>query len=272
MDASELLKRYASGERFFGGANLFCNDLKNADLNSANLLCASFYFADLTKANLSKTNLRFADLTGAILTGANLLYADLRGIDLEDVVLNEAKTDGVILDKKVNFNEELISLANHVHRVYKYVSNEVQTKTSLILPFINLLGYDIHNPCEVYAEYIADFAVRRSGRPEQVDYALFIGEIPVIFIEAKKRTEKPETHDGQLRRYFATSITTKIGIVTNGINYNFFTDIDNQNIMDKNPFFVFNILNYSSRDIEVLKLFIRDNFNIKNPLELLYDN
>ena len=41
----------------------------------------------------------------------------------------------------------------------RYVSknlNEEQTKNALILPFIRALGYDVHNPFEVAAEYIAD--------------------------------------------------------------------------------------------------------------------
>ncbi len=38
-----------------------------------------------------------------------------------------------------------------------HVTNEEMTKQSLILPFIQVLGFDIYNPLEVRPEYIADF-------------------------------------------------------------------------------------------------------------------
>lgn len=68
-----------------------------------------------------------------------------------------------------------------------------------------------------------------------------------MIVEAKARDKKPQDHDGQLRRYFNGLVKTKVAIVTNGIEYRFFTDLLEKNIMDDEPFFSFNILNYEQK-------------------------
>ncbi len=132
---------------------------------------------------------------------------------------------------------------------------------ALILPFLSALGYDIYDPTEVMPEYIADFAVKRAGQLEKVDYALAINDTIVMIVEAKARGQKAEAHDGQLRKYFNSLLATKVSIVTNGIQYRFFTDLRNTNVMDDEPFFSFNVLEYDLKDIENLKFFHRDNFD-----------
>jgi len=49
--------------------------------------------------------------------------------------------------------------------------------------------------------------------------------------------------------------------LTNGIEYLFFTDIVKQNVMDYDPFFTFNILNFSEEDVNILKMFMKDNID-----------
>jgi predicted type IV restriction endonuclease len=83
-----------------------------------------------------------------------------------------------------------------------------------------------------------------------------------MLVEAKARGQKVEAHDGQLSRYFNGLLTTKVAIVTNGAEYRFFTDLRNPNVMDKEPFFSFNIFEYDTKDIENLKLFHRDTFDV----------
>ena len=78
MQASELVRRYAAGERRFGGAELIGADLSRANLSNA----------DLSRADLSEANLHSANLSEANLTFANLNKA--RGISFEQ--LCKAKT------------------------------------------------------------------------------------------------------------------------------------------------------------------------------------
>jgi hypothetical protein len=175
----------------------------------------------------------------------------------------------------MGFIEDIAKLSEQVRKKADNVVGEDATKLSLILPFFNALGYDIWDPAEVLPEYISDAATKKSsGHFEKVDYAIGINGTIVMLVEAKARNQKPETHDGQLRKYFTWTISSKVGIVTNGVEYRFFTDLRIPNIMDDEPFFSFNVFEYDSKDIENLKFFHRDNFDIaaigKHAEEMVY--
>lgn len=161
----------------------------------------------------------------------------------------------------MGFTEDIAKLSEQVRKRSDQVTGEEATKMALIVPFLSALGYDIYDPTEVMPEYVADFATRRSGQFEKVDYALAINGTIVMLVEAKARGQKAEAHDGQLSRYFNGLLKTKVAIVTNGIEYRFFTDLRDKNFMDKEPFFSFNVLQYEPKDIENLKFFHRDNFD-----------
>lgn len=111
MDVSELLERYAEGERFFcdlslrdanlSGVELWGAKLRNANLSGANLTHANLYsiylvvadlsYADFRNANLRNAKLSGANLSAARLCGADLSKADLSAADLSDANLQNAK-------------------------------------------------------------------------------------------------------------------------------------------------------------------------------------
>ncbi|HEY9630263.1 MAG TPA: type I restriction endonuclease [Coleofasciculaceae cyanobacterium] len=161
----------------------------------------------------------------------------------------------------MTFTEDIARLSEQVRRRSDNVSGEEATKQALILPFFDALGYDVWDPTEVRPEYISDAATKKSGQFEKVDYAVSINGTMVILVEAKARSQRAEAHDGQLHRYFTWTESAKVGIVTNGVDYRFFTDLRRDNIMDDEPFFSFNVLQYEPKDIENLKFFHRDNFD-----------
>ena len=75
MKASEVINKYAKGERNFQGANLRGlsfkeKDLSGADFSGADLSEANLQDADLSRAKLVQTQLDQTDFTGATLTGA----------------------------------------------------------------------------------------------------------------------------------------------------------------------------------------------------------
>lgn len=135
--------------------------------------------------------------------------------------------------------------------------NEEATKQALILPFLQVLGYDIYNPTELVPEYKAGWANK-----EKVDYAVFIDEKPAIFIEAKAFGEKLINYDAQLAKYFNSTPDVKIAIITDGITYKFFTDGQQLNIMSEDPLFEFNIEELKKQDYEVLDRLRKDNFEV----------
>lgn len=159
------------------------------------------------------------------------------------------------------FVDDIAKVSEQVRKRAELVTGEESTKMALIVPFFSALGYDVSDPAEVIPEFVADFATKKSGQFEKVDYAIAINGVIVMVVEAKARDKKPEAHDGQLKKYFNALIATRVAIVTNGVEYRFFTDLRHDNVMDDEPFFSFNVLEYDSKHLENLKFFHRDNFD-----------
>lgn len=163
----------------------------------------------------------------------------------------------------MEFKDQLKQLAEKIEATKEQISTEEGTKNSFIMPLIQYLGYDVFNNAEVVPEFIADVMMRRG---EKVDYALQKGGKPIILIECKKWKEKLDKHGIQLTRYFTFSVA-KFGILTNGIKFWFFTDMDKANIMDNTPFFCFDITDHTEEEAEFVKLFSKDIYDQKAILE-----
>jgi hypothetical protein len=159
-----------------------------------------------------------------------------------------------------NFTEQLKSLSSRVIKVRNTISTEEATKTSIIMPFFQILGYDIFNPEEFTPEFTADVGIKKG---EKVDYAIMSDGKPVILIEAKAVNEKLERHDSQLFRYFGTT-SAKFAILTNGIIYRFYTDLEEQNKMDSSPFFEFNLIDLKDNAIAELAKFKKTSFDLES--------
>ena len=160
------------------------------------------------------------------------------------------------------FEEKIKSFVGRVEDLKNNIQTEEATKTSLIMPFFSLLGYDVFDPMEFVPEFVADVGIKKG---EKVDYAIIIENEPAILIEAKSVTEKLEKHDSQLFRYFGTT-KAKFAILTNGIIYKFYTDLDEANVMDSTPFLTLNLLSLRDSDILEIKKFAKDNFDKNNIL------
>ncbi len=159
----------------------------------------------------------------------------------------------------MDFIDQIKQFAKRIEQIKDQIATEEATKTSMIMPFFQLLGYDIFNPSEFVPEFTADVGIKKG---EKVDYAIMIDDKPVILIEAKWCGEKLEKHDSQLFRYFGTT-SAKFAILTNGLNYRFYTDLDEQNKMDEKPFLEFNLLDLKDTLIPELKKFQKHNFDIE---------
>jgi hypothetical protein len=138
------------------------------------------------------------------------------------------------------------------------IQTEEATKNAFIMPFIQSLGYDVFNPLEVVPEFVADIGLKKG---EKIDYAIFKDNSPTILIECKHWNKNLDLHDGQLLRYFHVS-KAKFGILTNGIEYRFYSDLEEPNKMDEKPFFVFLMNDYKENQVEELKKFHKEIFNI----------
>lgn len=158
----------------------------------------------------------------------------------------------------MEFEEKIKNFATRIAEIKDNIKTEEATKTSIIMPFFQMMGYDVFNPKEFTPEYIADVGIKKG---EKVDYAIVLNNELVMLIEAKSITEKLEKHDSQLFRYFGTS-KAKFAILTNGINYKFYTDLEKENVMDNTPFLDIDLEKISDNEIQELKKFQKENFNV----------
>lgn len=131
---------------------------------------------------------------------------------------------------------------------------EEATKQALILPMLDALGYDIWNPAEVCPEYDADFAIRKFGQKEKVDLAVILAGLPRIYFEVKSADTALEGHHGQLARYFNATPSVSLAVLTNGIEYWFYTDTGDVNVMDQSPFYALK-LDAADPGLEILARF-----------------
>lgn len=166
-----------------------------------------------------------------------------------------------------NFTEQIKQLTKRVDSLKDSLNTEEATKTALIMPFFQILGYDVFNPLEFTPEFVADVGIKKG---EKVDYAIIQDGEPVILIECKSVNEKLQKHDSQLFRYFATT-SSKFGILTNGIEYRFYTDLDEKNRMDSTPFFTLNLLKIRDTQIPELYKFTKEQFEIDNISKSAYE-
>ncbi len=159
----------------------------------------------------------------------------------------------------MDFVEQLQNLSTKTEKLCSLLQTEEATKNALIMPFINLLGFDIFDPTEVIPEFVADVGIKKG---EKVDYAIKKdGKIIMLFECKHCGGDLNIKHASQLFRYFAVT-ETRIAVLTNGITYRFFTDLDAPNRMDEKPFFEFNITEYNDVTVNALKKLTKENFQI----------
>lgn len=154
-------------------------------------------------------------------------------------------------------------LASRLSQYAEQLKTEEATKHTLVMPVINALGYNVFDALEVVPEFTADVGIKKG---EKVDYAIMIDGKPMILIECKGFGAKLCTeHASQLFRYFTTT-EARFGVLTNGLQYWFHTDLQSPNKMDDKPFFEFDLRDYDSRSVNELKKFSKANFNLANIL------
>lgn len=160
----------------------------------------------------------------------------------------------------VTANKLLIDLRDFAALVREredYVSSEIETRTSLINPFLETLGWDVRNPKVCRQEFRSDLSGHR-----MVDYALFDREGNlVIIVEAKPKNVKLEDQKifDQLNGYFAHS-TASFGIITNGCIYRWYTRDGDTGFLKTNPSLVFDVREPNSHDAEFLQAFVGTSF------------
>lgn len=163
--------------------------------------------------------------------------------------------------------KQMLELVERYEQNRDFITNEETVKMALVVPFVQMLGYDPKSPREVRLEYSADF-VQGDGKryADRMDFAIFdhTGAKPLLVIETKPLGTDLPTKCQQLARYIAQLPELHFGIITDGCHYLFYGDLENNNQMDAEPFFSFSLDDPKSdwgKICKFLDKFSRDSFN-----------
>lgn len=160
----------------------------------------------------------------------------------------------------MEFSERLAALATKVRNQASAIGTEEATKNAFIMPFIaTILGYDVFDPLEVVPEFTADVGIKRG---EKVDYAIVRdGEVQILIeCKASLSTLKIE-NASQLFRYFGTT-NARLAVLTNGVVWQFYTDLDAPNKMDSKPFLVLDLLDIDETLIPEIQKLSKESFDL----------
>lgn len=153
----------------------------------------------------------------------------------------------------------IAELSKVVREHREVLLTEEAAKTALVMPFLQALGYNVFNPGEVVPEFTCDVGMKKG---EKVDYAICEDGKIKMLIECKPANiELSLNHAAQLFRYFATT-DARIAVLTNGVVYKFFSDIDHLNKMDDKPFFTLSLDLVRKHDLKTLESFTKNAFDI----------
>ncbi|HIH36299.1 MAG TPA: restriction endonuclease [Methanocellales archaeon] len=159
----------------------------------------------------------------------------------------------------MDFIDYIREISVRIQKQANGIQTEEATKNAFIMPFIGALGYNVFDPTEVTPELVADVGTKKG---EKVDYAILINGKPIILFECKWCGTNLDNEDAsQLYRYFSVT-EARFGVLTNGVIYRFFSDLENQNIMDAKPFLELNMLDLKEPIVDEVKKFSKSSFQL----------
>lgn len=158
----------------------------------------------------------------------------------------------------------LEALGEKIRKHAEILETEEAAKFALVNPFIEALGFDLSDPSQVVPEFTCDVGGKKG---EKVDYALKIAGEVAILVECKAtRSDLNLRHASQLYRYYGAS-DAKFAVLTNGVIYKFFSDLNAANRMDDEPFLMVDLCNLSKSDVREIAKFQREGFDAEAAAE-----
>lgn len=162
--------------------------------------------------------------------------------------------------------DQLSALASRAQKNIGAIQTEEATKNALVLPFINALGYNVFDPTEVVPEFTCDASLTGLKKGEKVDYAIHLDGKPIMLFECKHvGADLNVQHASQLVRYFHVT-EARIGVLTNGMTYRFYSDLEQPNKMDERPFFEFSLNEVTEAAVDELKKLSKGAFDLSQLL------
>lgn len=168
----------------------------------------------------------------------------------------------------MDFIDQIRAIAARVPKQKDLCATEEAAKNAFVMPFINALGYNVFDPSEVVPEFTADVGMKKG---EKVDYAILHNGEPVILFECKKvAIDLSTTEHSQLFRYFSVT-SARIGVLTNGVVYRFYTDLEEKNKLDEKPFLELDLEDVQEAVVEELKRLTKSQFDLETVIDAAED-
>jgi hypothetical protein len=135
-------------------------------------------------------------------------------------------------------------------------TDEAKTRMYLIEPLLGLIGYS-RDPKDMLTEINAGWGQKN----DKADIGLIVkGKKPEIIIECKKYGKRLTDKEGaQLNGYFSHTEGSKIGILTNGLEWRFYAEYLEKNKLHPNPFLVIDFTELDDEKIELFAQFHKNN-------------
>lgn len=160
----------------------------------------------------------------------------------------------------MSFEDQFRSLSAEAIAQRQYLATEEAVKTAIILRMLTIMEYNPYDPLEVIPEFVADVGIKKG---EKVDYAIRLNDEIAILIECKAPTSPLDLrHASQLYRYFSVT-GARFAILTNGFEWQFYSDLEKRNIMDGRPFLSFSLEDADQSAITELSKFRKSVFDVE---------
>jgi|GEM_PF-1269917 len=138
----------------------------------------------------------------------------------------------------MSYKIELANFAKNIRTLQKYLKSRDTVRQSLVVPFFKILGWDVYNPGEFMAGYTFETP---QGDLFSADFAVLRNDQPVIFVQTYFGDEDPAEGHANLAALFYAIPGDKVAILTNGIDWRFYTDGVESGILDANPYLELNL-------------------------------
>jgi predicted type IV restriction endonuclease len=137
------------------------------------------------------------------------------------------------------FHTRLVAFAERTMRIKAHCAGEDATRIYLVMPFLELLGYDAGDPSIIVPEH-----------ESSVSLAVFVDRCPAIAIEVTGAARPPTQAYGRLRSYCDGFRTVKLGIATNGVTYDAFVDSQHPHVLDAEPFMRIDLARIAAGEVD----------------------
>ncbi|HOW51735.1 MAG TPA: FHA domain-containing protein [bacterium] len=160
----------------------------------------------------------------------------------------------------MTYKIELTNFAKNIRTLQKYLKSRDTVRQSLVVPFFKILGWDVYNPGEFMAGYTYETP---QGDVFSADFAVLKNDQPAIFVQTFFGDEDPAEGHANLAALFYAVPGDKVAILTNGVDWRFYTDGVESGILDATPYLELNLGEKTrAEDLAVIDLYQKEGFDL----------